>query len=159
MALRHKLLFMPLAAGASLAAGLAFAAWTSDGTGSGTARATTSTDSVITAGTGAADLLPGAVKTVTVTVSNPNSYPVVVNSISAGSSPLVNVSCAAGTVTSDERPTDAAGLVQSDGSSRRIVADGSGTYTITTRMLPSAVDACKSQAFNLPLTATLSSDA
>ncbi len=90
MALRHKLLFVPLAAGASLAAGLAFAAWTSDGSGSATARATTSADSVITAGTGAADLFPGAVKTVTVTVSNPNSYPVVVNSVGAGSSPLVN---------------------------------------------------------------------
>ena len=159
MALKHKLLFMPLAAGATFAVGLAYAAWTSDGSGSATAKATGSADSVIAAGASAADLFPGAVKSVTVTVSNPNGYPVVVNSISAGSSPVVNGSCAAGTVTTDERANDEQGLVQSDGSSRTIPANGSGTYTLTTPMVPTAVNACKSQTFTLPLSATVSSNA
>jgi hypothetical protein len=159
MALKFKLLLIPLAAGATFAVGLAYAAWTSGGAGSAAARATTSADSVIAADTSAADLFPGAAKTVTVAISNPNEYPVVVNSISAGASPVVNGSCAAGTVTTDERGTDAQGLVQSDDTSRTIARGGSGTYTLTTRMLPSAVNACKSQSFALALTATVSSNA
>ncbi|MDP9071800.1 MAG: hypothetical protein M3N68_11115 [Actinomycetota bacterium] len=159
MALKSKLLLMPLAAGALSAVGIAFAAWTSDGTGSATARATSSVDSEIAAGTTAADLFPGAAKTVTVSVSNPNDYPVVVNSIASGASALVNGSCAAGTVTTEERPHDGAGLLQSNGSSRTIAPGGSGTYTLTTRMLASAVDACKSQTFSLALSATVSSSA
>lgn len=95
---------------------------------------------------------------VTVTVSNPNPYPVVVNSLSAGSSALVN-SCPAATVTSDARPIDATGLVQSDDTTKVIAPSGSGTYTLTTRMIGGAVDACKSQTFTLALTATLSSAA
>ena len=159
MSLKYKLLLMPLAAGALSAIGLAFAAWTSDGTGSATARATSSADSEIAAGTTAADLFPGAAKSVTVTVSNPNDYPVVVNSIGSGSSALVNGSCTTGTVTTDARPHDGAGLLQSNGTARTIAPGGSGAYTLTTRMLASAVDACKSQTFTLALSATVSSAA
>lgn len=138
-------------------AGVAYAVWSSTGSGSATAQATTSENSVIAAGTSAADLYPGAVKSVTVTISNPNPYPVLVNSISAGSSALVNGTCVAGTVTSDARPTDATGLLQTDGTTKQIAAAGSGTYTLTTRMIVGAVDTCKSQTFTLDLTATLSS--
>jgi len=138
-------------------AGVAYAVWSSTGSGSATAQATTSTNSVIAAGTSAADLYPGAVKNITVTISNPNPYPVQVNSISAGSSALVNGTCAAGTVTSDARPNDATGLLQNDGTTKQIAPAGSGTYTLTTRMTTGALDTCKSQTFTLPLTATLSS--
>jgi hypothetical protein len=137
-------------------AGVAYAVWSSTGSGTATAQATTSVDSVIAAGTSAPDLYPGAVKSITVTISNPNPYPVLVNSISAGSSALVAGTCVAGTVTSDAR-SDAAGLLQSDGTTKQIAAAGSGTYTLTTRMTIGAVDTCKSQIFTLPLTAMLSS--
>jgi len=136
-------------------AGVAYAVWSSTGAGTATAQATTSVNSVIAAGTSAADLYPGAVKTITVTISNPNPYPVLVNSISAGSSGLVNGTCVAGTVTSDARPTDATGLLQTDGTTKQIAAAGSGIYTLTTRMTLGALDACKLQTFTLPLTATL----
>lgn len=155
---RRKLLLVPLATGVALASGLAFAAWTSDGTGTGEAKSTTSVNSVIAPGTSAADLYPGASGTVTVTVSNPNPYPVLVTSISAGSSNLVNTSCTAGTVTTDTRALDVAGLDKTGGG-KTIAASGSGTFTLTTHMSGSAVDACKSQTFTLPLTATLISDA
>jgi hypothetical protein len=158
--MRHKKLFLiPLAIGALVAGGVAFAAWSSSGSGSATAQSTTSLNSVIAAGTSAADLYPGATSSVTVTVSNPNAYPIVVNSISAGSSALANVSCTAGTVTSDARTVDATGLMQSDGSTKTIAAAGSGTYILATHMAASAVDACKSQSFTLALTATLNSNA
>ena len=157
---KKKFLALPiLLVGVTVAGGLAYAAWTSSGSGSATAQSTTSINSVIAAGTSAANLYPGATNSVTVTVSNPNPYPVVVNSISAGSSALVNGTCTAGTVTSDERALDATGLVQSDGTTKTIAGGGSGTYTLVTHMAGSAVDACKSQSFTLALTATLSSNA
>lgn len=152
----HRLAILSLVAVVA-GAGAAYAVWSSTGSGTATAQATTSADSVIAAGTSAADLYPGAVKSVTITISNPNQYPVLVNSIGAGSSALVNGTCAAGTVTSDARPDDAAGLLQSDGTTRQIAAAGSGTYTLTTRMTTGALDTCKSQTFTLALTAALSS--
>jgi hypothetical protein len=141
-----------------LGGGVAFGYFTTSGSGFGATHAGTSTNSVIAAGTSAADLFPGATKTVTVTVSNPNPYPVLVRAISAGSSDVVNTTCVAGTVTSDARPTDATGLQQSN-TTKPIAPNGSGTYTLTTHMTTTAVDACRSQTFTLPLTATLSSTA
>jgi hypothetical protein len=159
--MRHykKLLVVPLLCGAAIATGVAFAAWTSTGTGTGQARSTTSVDSVIAPGTNVADLYPGSTSSVTVTVSNPNGYPIVVNSISAGSSNLVNATCAIGSVTSDARTIDATGLFQADLATKTIAAGGSGTYTLVTHMTAGALDSCKSQTFTLPLTATLTSNA
>jgi hypothetical protein len=158
--MRHKkLLIIPLLVGAALASGFAFAAWTSSGSGTGEAQSTTSINSVIAPGSSTPDLYPGATSSVTVTVSNPNPYPIVVNSISAGSSGVVNTSCVAGTVTSDARAVDATGLFQTGDAVKVIAAGGSGTYTLVTHMTAAAVDACKSQTFSMALTATLSSAA
>lgn len=157
--MRHKkLLIIPLLIGAAVASGIAFAAWTSSGSGSGQARSTTSLDSVIAPGTNSPDLYPGSTSSVTVTVSNPNAYPVLVTSISAGSSNLVNGTCAAGSVTSDVRAMDVAGLAQTSGGPA-IAAGGSGEYTLVTHMTAGALDSCKLQTFTLPLTATLASAA
>ncbi|NBH03831.1 LEA type 2 family protein [Amycolatopsis sp. SID8362] len=136
------------AAGAVVVAGVAYAAWTSTGAGTGSVTSKTDVASVISSsGTGTA-LYPGGSTTFTVKVTNPNDYPVVVNSISAGSSNEVN-GCAAATVTS-AAVTNPAGT---------IAAGGEGTYTLTATMNGNASDACKSQTFTLPLTATLSSNA
>ena len=140
-----------------LATGVAYAAWTSTGSGSGTARATTSVNSTIDGGTHLADLYPGAAKTVTVTVSNPNDYPVIVTSISAGSSDAVD-GCAADTVTSDA-VADVAGIDQVGAATATIAGKGTGTFQLVTRMKASATDACKGDTFNLPLTAALQSNA
>jgi hypothetical protein len=156
--LRRRIPVIYVVGSCLLGAGIAYAAWTSSGAGSATAQATTSVSSVIAAGTSAADLFPGAVKTVTVTISNPNPYPVLVTSISAGTSVVVNATCVAGTVTSDARTLDASGLLQSN-ATRSIGASGSGTYTLTTRMTASAADGCQGQSFALALTATVSSNA
>jgi hypothetical protein len=137
--------------------GYAVAAWTSSGSGSGQAQSTVAANSVITPGTNTADLYPGATSSVEVAISNPNAYPVVVNSISAGSSALVNTSCTAGTVTTDARSTDPTGLTQSDNVTKVIAAGGSGTYTLVSHMGVGAVDACQGQTFTLALTAALTS--
>ncbi len=110
-----KLLLVPLVVGGLFATGIAFAAWTSSGSGTAAPKSTTSINSTISPGTSSADLYPGASSTVTVTVNNPNPYPIVVTSISSGSSALVNTSFTAGTVTTDAVPNDSSGLLQSDG--------------------------------------------
>ncbi len=156
--MRHKkLLFIPLLVSAAIVTGVAFAAWLSNASGTAEARSTTSVDSVIAPGANSPDLYPGSTSSVTVTVSNPNAYPVIVNAISAGSSALVNGTCVAGTVTSDARTVDATGLLQSDNTSKNIAAGGSGTYTLVTQMSGAAADTCKLQTFSMALTATLSS--
>ncbi|HKN56441.1 MAG TPA: LEA type 2 family protein [Amycolatopsis sp.] len=136
------------ATGVIVVAGVAYAAWTSTGSGSGEVKSTTSLNSTIAKLGDGSLLYPGGGTDFTVTISNPNSYPVVVNSISAGSSDAVN-GCAAGTVTS-------AAVSNPSGT---IAAGGSGTYTLHATMDHDAADACKSQTFSLPLTATLSSNA
>ncbi|HEY8201173.1 MAG TPA: hypothetical protein VII47_07450 [Actinomycetota bacterium] len=144
-------------AASSLAAGVAFAAWTASGDGSGSAHATHHANSTIASASLGADLYPGATKSFTVTINNPNDYPSIVTSIDAGSSNAVS-GCSAATVTSDAK-ADAAGLVQSDGSTKIIAPQGSGTYTLTSHMIADPQQACEDATFTLPLTAALQSAA
>lgn len=157
---RRKLLVIPFAVGAAVAAGYAFAAWLSDGAGTGSATARTALDSVISPDDPDANLYPGGSGTITVTVTNPNPYPVIVTSISAGSSDAVSgaANCAAGTVTSAAK-SDGDGVTQADGSTVKIAAEGSGTYELTTSMIADAHNDCQGKSFVLPLTAQLSSAA
>ncbi|MEU0883472.1 hypothetical protein ABZ345_33105 [Lentzea sp. NPDC005914] len=132
----------------AIGGGVAYAAWSSTGSGSGSVGSTTSANSTISAVDGAGGLYPGHTVSYQVTINNPNSYPVRVTGISAGSSALVN-GCAAGTVTSPA-VTNPAGT---------IAAGQSGTYTLQATMSAGATDECKSQSFSMPLTATLESAA
>jgi len=137
------------AAGTVLVAGVAYAAWTSTGSGTGSVASTTSVNSTIDpAGLGDA-LYPGSGTDFTVTINNDNDYPVVVNSISAGSSDVTLGGCAAGTVTSPAVSNPAG----------TILAHGTKTYTLHATMSATATNACKSQTFTLPLTAAISSNA
>ncbi|MFD8493960.1 LEA type 2 family protein [Amycolatopsis sp. NPDC059657] len=136
------------AAGALTMAGVAYAAWSSSGAGSGSVTSTTALNSTISP-TGTSDALyPGAAKTFTITVNNPNSYPVKVTSISTGSS-AADGGCGAGSVTSDAVSNP----------SGTIGANGSATYTLTAHMTTDADDACQGKTFSLNLTATLASAA
>ena len=140
--------------------GVAFAAWTSTGSGSGSAASTTSVNSVISAVTldPADALYPGATKETTVSITNPNDYPVVVTSIGAGSSNVANTDCAAGTVVTDA-VSDGTGVTRSDAATSVIAPNSSGEYTLTLRMSDDPHNACKSQTFTLPLSADLKSAA
>lgn len=128
--------------------GIAYAAWTSTGSGSGKVGSATSVSSTITPVDGAGGLFPGATTSFSVTINNPNGYPVKVTSISTGSSAEVG-GCAAGTVTST-------GASNPDGV---IAVGGAGTYVLQATMSADASDACKGQSFSLPLTAQLVSAA
>ena len=128
--------------------GVAYAAWSSTGAGSGSVASTTSLNSTIDPVAGAGGLYPGRTVSFSVTINNPNGYPVKVTSISAGSSALAGT-CAAGTVTS-------AAVSNPDGT---INPGASGTYVLQATMSADAADACQGQSFTLPLTASLISAA
>ena len=154
---RHFLALGALTAvGVAAGSGLAYAYWSSTGSGTAAATARTAVNSVISSATAPADLYPGATSSVTVTITNPNPYPVLVTGIGAGSSAVVATSCTAGTVTSAAR-TDSLGIVRNDTSARSIAASSSGTYSLTTSMSSTAVDACQGQSFSLTITATVQS--
>ena len=130
-----------------LVAGVAFAAWSSNGEGDGQAVATTAIDSVITPSADGTSLFPGADHTFVVEIDNDNDYPVRVLTISAGTSDAVN-GCAAGSVTSDAATPGSV-----------IAANSTETFTLNSHMIDDPSDACQGQTFNLPLTATLESAA
>jgi hypothetical protein len=128
--------------------GVAYAAWSSTGAGSGSVGSTTSVNSTISAVDGAGGLFPGKTVSFSVTINNPNDYPVKVTSISAGTSDEVG-GCAEGTVTS----------VAVSNPAGTIAPDGTGTYTLQATMNADAADACQNKSFTLPLTAALVSAA
>jgi hypothetical protein len=144
----------------STAVGVAFAAWTSTGSGTGEAASTHDLASTIAPVTldVADELYPGATKSTKVTISNPNPYDVVVTSIGAGQSLVANVDCVAGTVRTDG-VTDSTGITRSDVASSVIAAGQTGEYELTLRMSDDPHNACKDQTFTLPLTADLKSAA
>jgi hypothetical protein len=133
-------------------AGVAFAAYLSSATGSGQASAATAVNATIAPGSNGTSLYPGGTGTFTVTINNPNNYPVRVTSISAGSSnaTATNGTCVAGSVTSDAVTTPPTTI---------IAAGGTGTYTLTSRMIANPDNSCQGQTFTLPLTAAQASAA
>lgn len=82
---RKRVISVGAALIALVGAGLVYAAWTTSGSGSGTAKATSAQalTTVDAAATTVASLYPGATGNVTIKVSNPNPYPVRVTSVAA----------------------------------------------------------------------------
>jgi len=88
-----------LAAGLSvmLVAGVAFAAWTANGSGSGNAKALTASTVIVNASTGTADLYPGSTGAVYFTLTNNNPYAITFNKLTAASVTAVNGGPTSGT--------------------------------------------------------------
>ncbi|GAC1326846.1 MAG: hypothetical protein NVSMB13_12590 [Mycobacteriales bacterium] len=70
----------------ALSGGVAIASWTQNGSGSGAALAKTAVASVVSAGTTTADLYPGQTTgTLSMSITNPNPYPVTFTNATMGS--------------------------------------------------------------------------
>ena len=67
-----------------LSAAVAFAVWTSQGVGSGNARAVSAQTVTVNASTGPADLYPGGSGALYFTLTNPNPYPITFTAGSLG---------------------------------------------------------------------------
>lgn len=140
-------------------AGVAFAAWQSTASGTEQLHGATAQNSTISAVSSVA-LYPGASKTALVTIDNPNPYPVIVTGISSGSSTLQGT-CAAGSATSDAKApiAPATAVLQSDGVTSTIAANGTGTYQLVTHMITNADNGCQGLTFNVAVSATVESNA
>jgi hypothetical protein len=130
--------------------GVAFAAWTASGLGSGTAKAVTASTSVVTGRNGTPDLYPGFTDgDVHFTVTNPNPYPVRF------------VSATFGSVTSSDPANCASNLVTTDASASGLTIDVPANSTGTNASIPDVVnmsatapDACQNATFTINLTLT-----
>lgn len=150
----RKLIFTLLAVVLTGGSIIALAAWTANGTGSGSAKATSSqgvtTDAVtIAAGT----LYPGGTADVKVKVNNANPFPVTVSAIAGN-----------GAITSGDAGCDASNGVSftgQSGLSQAVPANGSVELTLANAasMSNASVDACQSKTFTIPVAITAASSA
>lgn len=147
---------------ALLGGGIAFATWTTNGTGSGTAQAG---DAVTTSISGAAsNLLPNTTVPMTVTVSNTNPYAVHVDSItptndkvSANPGACNADSVSAGSFTTSEAGSSSTKTSEDPTSvvpAGSTTNPGTQTFTIQVSMTTAANESCKGATFTIPFTAT-----
>ena len=137
---RKRVLIVAAMAVLGLVAALGgYAYWTTGGSGTGTASVGTDTDNLAITSTAPGQLVPGGDVPVTVTVSNPNSYSVHVNDVSASLSTSV-VGCLAADF---HFPTK--------NLNTEIAAGGTASYTQNLHMDDTAVsqDACKNASITL----------
>jgi hypothetical protein len=134
-----------------MAGGVAFAAWTSTGLGSGTVTASSVADITVD-GNDVSGLFPTGTKDITVTVTNNNPYAVDLDSIVADSVTVDSASATAGCVVT--------GVVTADSgnysvSADRIAANGAFIQRdLTVHMAANADDGCKGAIFTVNYTGT-----
>jgi hypothetical protein len=132
----------------ALIVSVAFAAWTSTGTGSGRAKSLSAQNSTVTARTGAADLYPGFTDgDLYFTVDNPNPYAVTFTSATFGAvTSSDTTACPSANVTVD---ASASGL------SLTVPAGSTGTdlqINDVVNMLAAAPNGCQDKTFDIVVT-------
>jgi hypothetical protein len=144
-----KIVVSAVAAAVGLTLGAAYAMWSADGTGSGSASALTAETVVVNASTGAADLYPGfADGDVHFTLTNDNPYPVTFTASTAGDVTSSNPSgCPASNLTVDA----ARGLTLTVAAGR---TSGEQSIADVVTLDGDAPDACQGVTFTVALTLT-----
>jgi hypothetical protein len=141
---RKKLFVAGTAVAGLLASGVAWAAWTADGTGNGYAGATTAEELTTSVATASADLYPGGTGDVKVTINNPNDYAVNVTSISGN-----------GTITDDKAACTVTGVTFANQTGTwNVAANSSSTVTLAdaASMSNASDDGCQGAVFTIPVT-------
>lgn len=146
----------------------AYAAWTAQGTGNATAQAGNAKNLVITEVTTAATLYPGATGDATITIENPNTYPVLVDTIKWKPSDGVKATPVAGSTCVNT------GVYFGDFSKSTIGSDGlltgltleltpgqTQTFTLknAVRMINNSENGCQGATFHIPVRVTGASNA
>lgn len=137
--------------------GLVYAAWTTNGSGSGYAKAGSSqalTTVDVSAAT-TATLYPGATGDVLLKVNNPNPYPVKVTDVTGSGAITVDPAHAAGCVTTGVTFTN------QTGKSIEIAANSQTQVTLTgaAKMSNASDNGCQGATFTIPVTLTGASSA
>jgi hypothetical protein len=151
--IRKSLAAIGIVTGATLASTLAFAAWTADGTGTGSAEAITAQAVTATGADASAQLYPGGNGELQVKISNPNQYPVLVTAINNGSS----------AISADKVGCNAAQSVTFTNSSGEwsVAANSDTTVVLAGKvhMSNAANDACQGATFTVPVSVIAASNA
>lgn len=153
MKLRTKLAALGTVATAVGVGGAALALWSSSGSGSATAGSASIQASLITPAANGGDLYPGATgKTITVTVDNPNPYPVSLLSIT-GVNADDQDGCAGSNVSVATLSNGGNPVVPATGTGTSIPAksgttNGSRTYTMSVTMASAAPNGCAGKSFS-----------
>lgn len=149
MKIKRKLVAAIISVAVASVAGVAFALWTAQGSGSGSARAVTANSITVSAATGAADLYPGfAGGDVHFMLTNTNPYPVLFDSMTPG------------TITSSDPtgcPASNVTVASATGLSLAVPANGTSTaqsIVDVVTMASAAPDACQGVTFTVALTLT-----
>jgi hypothetical protein len=133
--------------GVAMAASIAFAAWTTGGSGSGyvAAGSTQNLTTLSVAASTTSLLYPTGSADVTVKISNPNSYKVLVTNINNGT----------GSIVSGNATCDASNGVSFTNQAGSWTVPAAGTLTVTltnaAAMSNASVDACQNQTFTVPV--------
>jgi hypothetical protein len=143
---RKKIFVAGTAVAGLLCSGVAWAAWTADGTGNGYAGATTAEALTTSVATATADLYPGGTGDVKVTINNSNDYAVNVTSIAGN-----------GTITDDKAACTITGVTFANQTGTwNVAANGSSTVTLAdaASMSNASDDGCQGAVFTIPVTLT-----
>ena len=132
--------------------GVAFAAWTSTGTATGTVTAGQQTSLVSTDGANTVALYPTQSKDVTISFENANSYPVKVMTVTKGA---LSVSGGTGCTPGNSGVTFSDASVGDD----YIAAGGTKSYTVTATMTADSNGGCQGASFSTSYTASADSTA
>jgi hypothetical protein len=147
-----------IAAGLSvvLGAGVAFAAWTANGTGSGTAKALSAQTVTVNASTGTADLYPGSTGAVYFTLTNTNPYSITFDKVTGASvtSSSDEVNCPKSNLSIN--PTlPVTGLSLAVGANTTSAQESVSNLVALSHSAP---DGCQGKSFTISLTLTGSQD-
>ncbi len=142
-------------------AGAAWAAWTMSGTGSASASATTAQGLTVSSATVDASLYPGATVPVTMKVSNPNPFPVAVDSVA-----LTNIATTKSGCDASKNVTILPNLTVPTVGGANKVAAKTGANAVTTdivianalKMNADAANACQGAVFTVTANITAASD-
>lgn len=153
----HKKIFLAAAAAILVAAvGVAYAAWTAGGSGSGYAKATTAQAlaTIDVSASTPATLYPGATGNLKLEIDNPNPYPVRITSVSG-----------AGTITSDKGAAcDAStgvSFANQSGLTLDVPGSSSATFTLSgaVSMSNASDNSCQGAVFTVPVSLSGASNA
>jgi hypothetical protein len=143
----------------ALTAGVALAAWTVHGSGTGSAKAATALDVTLTNGTPATSLFPGGAADVATQLANPNPFPVHVSSIALDSAQGSSGFSVDGAHSGCDVAVLSLPAQTNGGSGWDVPAHGSLAVALTAalQMSNAAVDACQGATFTAYLTVAAAS--
>jgi len=146
MRIRQALVATGVIVGVAFVSNIAFAAWTSSGTGSGSAQAVSAVALTTTAATTSAQLFPGGSGDLKITVKNDNGYPVRVTDVTGS-----------GAITSDKGPAcdSSTGVTFTDqhGQALDVPANSSASLTVAgaVHMSNASDNSCQAAVFTIPV--------